>query len=154
MAKIAQTRHEVIIQRTLKQYNNLKEIRDKIDGKSATDQTKASKKNFQIQLRKETQDLGTKILGIVEKESVYRPPPDEKTLKKQRLEQLDIKQPYMSVKQINNIQTKVMDGVTTQETIYFPVILPNPKDKNLFTSRSSVNFEKKRSMADLTERQS
>jgi hypothetical protein len=37
------------------------------------------------------------IREIVEKESIYRPPPDEKTLKKQRLEQLNIKQPYMSV---------------------------------------------------------
>ena len=47
-----------------------------------------------------------------------------------------------------------MNGVITQETIYFPVILPNPKDKDLFSRQRSSIFDKKRSMADLTERQS
>lgn len=77
MCKIAQTRHDNIISKTLKCYNNLKEIKDKIDGKSGS-----NPKSMKIQLKKETFDLGNKLRDIVEKESVYRPPPDEKTLNK------------------------------------------------------------------------
>ena len=52
--------------------------------------------NYNTHLK--TQKLGLKIRDMVENDSVFKPPPDAKTVKKEKIAKMNIKQPHMVVK--------------------------------------------------------
>lgn len=72
---------------------NLKSIQKKINdqGESYDGKGNIDLKKMQKSISEQTLVLGNQLRDLVDKESVYKPALDEKTLKKERLKRLGVK---------------------------------------------------------------
>lgn len=76
--------------------------------------------------------LGNKIRKLVDQESIFKKPPSPKTLKKEKIAKLNIKQAHEKVKQVENqLITYNEDGEEEIELVKFPCIQANPKDAKI-----------------------
>ena len=93
MSVISKIRKNIIKQRTIEHYMNLKSIQKKLEDKGDSYDGKGNidLKKMQRTISAQTLSLGNKLRDLVDKASVYRPLPDEKTLKKERLKRLGVK---------------------------------------------------------------
>ena len=93
MCVIAQIRKKIIQKRTIEHFMNLKSIQKKINdqGESYDGKGNIDLKKMQKSISEQTLVLGNQLRDLVDKESVYKPALDEKTLKKERLKRLGVK---------------------------------------------------------------
>ena len=96
MRNIAKTRRQVIIQRTLELYQNLKSIRQNIE---IGNNVFKNKKQMREHSQQKTMALGNKIRGLVDKESKFQKPPSAGTLKREKMAKLGLKQGFEKVQQ-------------------------------------------------------
>ena len=84
MCVIAQIRKKIIQKRTIEHFMNLKSIQKKINdqGESYDGKGNIDLKKMQKSISEQTLVLGNQLRDLVDKESVYKPALDEKTLKK------------------------------------------------------------------------
>lgn len=92
MCVIAQIRKKIIQKRTIEHFINLKSIQKKLDdqGEAYDGKGNVDLKKMQKSISDQTLALGNRLRDLVDKESVYKPPLDEKTLKKERLKRLGV----------------------------------------------------------------
>lgn len=127
MENVAKARKQVIVQRTLNLYNNLKSIKNKLE---VGETTNISQKKLKEHHSKEAFKLGQKIQIMVEKEKRRnsRSPSPNKTGRGNRSPN---NKGHVGVRQYGKFQLMKNDGKSSMSMVSFPQIIANPRDADM-----------------------
>ena len=81
-------RQELIVKRTLDLYKNLKTIKKKVEYGESDDE--GDNQGQSKRTNKSVIQMGQKLAKMIEKDSVFKVGPDEKTIKKNKLAQFNV----------------------------------------------------------------